>query len=65
MKRLINKVLQGWSSHPRLLGLKSNDLRARMANDIINSLREKPTGNGWFLDLSPDDMRKIVNPEGR
>ena len=65
MKRLINKVLQGWARHPMLLGLKSNGVRERLVNDIVNSLREKSTGNGWFLDLSSDDMRATINLEDR
>tara|TARA_Y100000310_G_C20614682_1_gene780003 strand:- start:1375 stop:1572 length:198 start_codon:yes stop_codon:yes gene_type:complete len=65
MKRLINKVLQEWSNHPRLSGLIQGDLRERMANDIVNNMRKKSTGNGWFLDLSSDYMRKMVNPEDR
>lgn len=65
MKRLINRVLQGWAGHPALPGLHREGVRERMANDIVNSLREKPAGNGWYLDLSSDDMRKTVNPEDR
>ena len=65
MKRLINRVLQEWSNHPGLPSLKRDGLRERLANDIVNSMRKKSTGNGWFLDLSSDHMRKMVNPEDR
>ena len=65
MKRLINRVLQEWSNHPGLPSLKRDGLRERMANDIVNRMREKPTGNGWFLDLSPKHMQKTTNPKGR
>ena len=65
MKKLINRVLQEWANHPTLLGLKNNDLRERMADDIINNMRAKENGNGWFLDLSQDHMRNITKPESR
>jgi hypothetical protein len=65
MKRLINRVLQEWSRHPGLPSLKREGLRERMANDIVNNMRKKSTGNGWFLDLSPDHMRNTTNPENR
>ena len=65
MKRLINSVLQGWSKHPGLPSLKRDGLRERIANDIVDSMRKKSTGNGWFLDLSPDHLRKTTNPEDR
>ena len=65
MKRLINRVLQGWAIHPTLSGLKRDDVRERIANDIVDNMRKKSTGNGWFLDLSSDYMRKMVNPEDR
>ena len=65
MKKLINRVLQGWSNHPRLMGLKRSDLRERMADDIIDNMRKNETGNGWFLDLSSDHMRETVNPDNK
>ena len=65
MKRLINRVLQGWAIHPTLSGLKRDDVRERIANDIVDNMRKKSTGNGWFLDLSPDYMRETTNPENR
>ena len=65
MKRLINRVLREWSGHPTLTGLKQDGVRERMVNDIVNNMRKKSTGNGWFLDLSSDHMREMVNPEDR
>ena len=65
MKRLINRVLQEWSKHPGLPSLKRDGLRERMANDIVNRIREKSSGSGWFLDLSPDYMRETINPENK
>jgi len=65
MKKLINRVLKEWSSHPALSGLKRDDLRERMADDIINNMRAKENGNGWFLDLSQDHMRNMMNQENR
>jgi hypothetical protein len=65
MKRIINRILQEWSNHPRLPGLKRDGVRERMVNDIINNLRKNPAGNGWFLDLSPEYMRETANPEDR
>ena len=63
MKRLINRVLQGWAIHPTLSGLKRVDVRERVANDIVDSMRKNENGNGWFLDLSPEYMREMTNPE--
>jgi hypothetical protein len=65
MKRLINRVLRGWAGHPALSGLNREGVRERMANDIVNSMREKSTGNAWFLDLSAKELRKTINPEDR
>ena len=65
MKKLINRVLQEWSKHPGLPSLKNKDLRKRMANDMVNSMRKNENGNGWFLDLSTDHMRKTTNPRDR
>ena len=65
MKRLINRVLEGWGMHPALSGLKRDDVRERIAYDIVDSMRKKSTGNGWYLDLSPGHMREITNPRNR
>jgi len=65
MKKLINRTLQGWSAHPTLSGLKRNDVRERLANDIVDSMRKNENGNGWFLDLSPSHMRETTDPEGK
>ena len=65
MKKLINRVLQGWSNHPRLMGLKRSGLRERMADDIIDNMRKNENGNGWFLDLSPEYMRNMTNTKDK
>jgi hypothetical protein len=65
MKKLINRVLQGWGAHPALLGLKRDELRERLVNDIINNMRANENGNGWFLDLSPSYMRNMANPKDK
>ena len=63
MKKLITRTLQEWSAHPTLSGLKRNGVRERLANDIVDSMRKNENGNGWFLDLSPEYMREMTNPE--
>ena len=63
MERLINRVLKVWSKHPGLPSLKRDGLRERIANDIVNSMRENSAGNGWFLDLSPSHVRDMTNSE--
>ena len=65
MKRLINRVLHGWADHPALSGLKRDDVRKRIAHDIVDNMKKKSTGNGWFLDLSSEYMSKMTNPENR
>ena len=64
MERLINRVLKVWSKHPGLPSLKLDDLRERLANDIVDSMRKNENGNGWFLDLSPSYIRELTNTEG-
>ena len=63
MERLINRVLKEWSKHPGLPSLKNKDLRKRMANDMVNSMRKNENGNGWFLDLSSSHVRDMTNSE--
>ena len=65
MKKLLNRVLEDWANHPKLLGLRDNKLRERMAIDIVNNMRSNESGNGWFLDLSPEHMRQSVNPDNK
>ena len=44
MERLTNRVLKVWSKHPGLPSLKRDGLRERIANDIVNSMRDH-----WIL----------------
>ena len=63
MERLINRVLKKWSKYPGLPSLKRDGLREQIANDIVNSMRGKSTGNGWFLDLNPSSLTDMTNSE--